>query len=58
MAVAAEMLRSAWHMLSRDEEYKEPVDATPSKAQRERAAKRMVRRLEKLGYKVKLAEAA
>jgi len=52
------MLRSAWHMLSRDEEYKEPVDATPSKAQRERAAKRMVRRLEKLGYKVKLAEAA
>jgi transposase len=58
VAVAAEMMRSAWHMLSRDEEYREPDKAILSARKRERSAKRLVSRLEKLGYNVELAPAA
>ncbi len=58
MAVAAEILRSAYHMLSRDEAYKEPGESTPNPKQKERAAKRLVGRLRKLGYEVELPEAA
>ncbi len=58
VAVAAEILRSAYHMLSRDEAYKEPGESTPNPKQKERAAKRLVGRLRKLGYEVELPEAA
>jgi transposase len=58
VAVAAEMLRSAWYMLTRDEVYKDPGDGILAPAKRERAAKKMVSRLEKLGYKVEISCAA
>jgi len=58
VAVAAEMLRSAWYMLTRDEEYREPGDAGQSPAKKERDAKRLIQRLAKLGYKVELVQAA
>lgn len=58
VAVAAEMLRSAWYMLARDEEYKEIGDGVQDEAQKERAAKRLVGRLQKLGYNVELPTAA
>jgi transposase len=58
VAVAAEMLRSAWHMLTRDEEYKEIGDCVQDEAQKARAAKRLVGRLKKLGYNVELPAAA
>jgi len=58
VAVAAEMLRSIWYMLTRDEEYKEIGDGVQDEAQKERAAKRLVGRLQKLGYNVELPTAA
>lgn len=58
VAVAAEMLRSAWYMLTRDEEYMEIGDGVQDEAQKERAAKRLVGRLKKLGYNVELPTAA
>jgi transposase len=58
VAVAAEMLRSAWYMLTRDEPYKEIGDGVQDEAQKERAAKRLVGRLKKLGYNVELPAAA
>jgi transposase len=58
VAVAAEMLRSAWYMLTRDEDYKEIGDGEQDQAQKERAAKRLVGRLKKLGYNVELPAAA
>lgn len=58
VAVAAEMLRSAWYMLTRDEEYKEIGDGVQDEVQKARAAKRLVGRLKKLGYNVELPAAA
>ncbi len=58
VAVAAEMLRSAWYMLTRDEEYMDIGDGIQDKAQKERAAKRLVGRPKKLGYNVELPTAA
>ena len=58
VAVAAEILRSAYFMLSRDEIYKEPDTTNPSPKQKERAAKRLVARLQRLGYDVDISEAA
>jgi len=58
IAVAAEMLRSAWYMLTRDEEYKDIGDGVQGEVQKERAAKRLVGRLKKLGYNVELPAAA
>lgn len=58
IAVAAEMLRSAWYMLTRDEPYKEIGDGVLDATQKERAAKRLVSRLKKLGYNVELPVAA
>lgn len=58
VAVAAEMLRSAWYMMTRDEAYKEIGDGVQDEAQKERAAKRLVGRLKKLGYNVELPAAA
>ena len=58
VAVAAEMLRSIWYMLSRDEEYKDIGDGIQDEVQKERAAKRLVGKLQKLGYNVELPAAA
>ena len=58
VAVAAEMLRSTWYMLARDEDYKEIGDGVQNIAQKERAAKRLVGRLKNLGYNVELPAAA
>jgi transposase len=54
VAVAAEMLRSAWYMLSRNEQYKDSGDGIADPAQKERAAIRLVHKLKKLGYEVKV----
>jgi transposase len=58
MAVAAEMLRSIWYMLTRNEDYKELGDGVQDEVQKARAAKRLVGRLKKLGYNVELPAAA
>jgi transposase len=54
IAVAAEMLRSIWYMLRRGEPYKEPGDSHLDEAGKEQAARRLVRKLKKLGYDVTL----
>ena len=58
IAVAAEMLRSAWYMLTRGEAYKDPGDARLDTEAKEKAALRLVRKLSKLGYTVDLPAAA
>jgi transposase len=58
VAVAAEMLRSAWHMLTKNEPYRELGDAHLDEAGKEQAARRLVRKLRKLGYVVDLPAAA
>ena len=54
IAVAAEMLRSAWYMLTRNEEYKDIGDGFADPVQKERVAHRLVKKLKKLGYEVKV----
>jgi len=56
IAVAAEMLRSAWHMLSRDQPYTPPTAA--SAADPEKLARRLVEKIRKLGFQVELSTAA
>ena len=58
IAVAAEMMRSIWHMMTRDEEYREPHPTTDNPARAEREAKRLVSKTKKLGYTVELPVAA
>jgi transposase len=58
VAVAAEMMRSAWYMLTRDEPYKDIGDGYVDEAQKARVAQRLVRKLKKLGYAVELPVAA
>jgi transposase len=58
VAVAAEMLRSAWHMLSKGEPYRELGDGHLDEAAKEQAARRLVRKLKKLGYNLDLPAAA
>jgi hypothetical protein len=58
VAVAAEMLRSAWYMLSRGEVYKAPLELKDDPARREREAKRLVRKLEELGYDAEIRQTA
>lgn len=58
VAVAAEIIRSTWYMLSRDEEYREPASTLPDEIRREREAKRLVRKLCNLGYPVQMPVAA
>ena len=58
VAVAAEMLRSAWHMLSRDEVYIAPVDPKDDPVRREREARRLVRKLQELGYNAEILQPA
>jgi transposase len=54
VAVAAEMLRSAWFMLTRMEPYKDVGDGAADESRKERDALRLVRKLRKLGYQVEL----
>jgi len=58
IAVAAEIMRSAWYMLTRDEEYREPDPAVADPARKEREARRLVSKLKKLGYEVEMPVAA
>ena len=58
VAVAAEIMRSAWYMLTRDEEYREPNPAANDPARTEREARRLVGKLNRLGYPVELPLAA
>jgi len=58
IAVAAEMLRSAWHMLSRLENYKDPGARPLDEQARQRAAAKLVHKLKKLGYEVTFPQAA
>jgi transposase len=58
VAVAAEIIRSTWYMLSRDEAYREPASTLPDEIRREREAKRLVRKLNNLGYPVEMPVAA
>jgi len=58
IAVAAEIIRSSWYMLQRDEEYKEPTPRLPDEIRRKRQAKRLIRKLKNLGYEVQMANPA
>ena len=58
IAVAAEMVRSAWYRLTRDQPYKDPGDGEMDEVAKEREAARLVRKLKKLGYEVALPAAA
>ncbi len=52
MAVAHSLVVSGWHMLKNDEPYREPRPAELNAVQKERVAKRLLKRLNKLGYEV------
>ena len=58
VAVAAEIMRSIWYMLTRNEVYKEPSPTTDDPARKEREARRLVSKLKKLGYEVEMPVAA
>lgn len=58
VAVAAEIMRSTWFMLTRDEEYREPNPTAADPARRDREARRLVSKLRKLGYEVEMPVAA
>lgn len=55
VAVAAEMLRCVWHILSKQEPYAELVPAEDPK-RREREKARLVKKLRSLGYNAELTE--
>ena len=54
IAVAAEIIRSAWYMLTRDEPYKEPDRTKADPGRQEREAKRLIAKLKNLGYEVEM----
>ena len=58
VAVAATMLRAIYHMIQNDVDYQDLGADHFSRFDRERAAKRLRKRLEKLGYSVELRKAA
>lgn len=58
LAVAAEIMRSTWFMLTRDQPYNEPTPMTVDPARKEREARRLVQKLKKLGYEVEMPVAA
>jgi transposase len=58
LAVANSMLTAAYHMLRNDEEYHDPGADFFQRHDRERAARQLVRRLERLGFSVDLRSAA
>jgi len=55
VAVAASMLRAIWHMLCDRHPFNDPGPAHYDRQNRSRTARRLVRKLEGLGYKVSLA---
>jgi transposase len=58
VAVAAEMLRSIWHMLSKKEPYADPGKAPARPDRREKEAQRLVGKLRSLGYEAEIKTAA
>jgi transposase len=58
IAVAAEMLRSAWHMLMDGVPYEDPGDFGEDPVVKARKAQVLVRKLKKLGFDVELPVAA
>jgi len=54
IAVAHSIIISGWHMLTRNEPYREPAAATLSEKQKAKAVKRSVKKLTSLGYEVDL----
>lgn len=58
IAVAAEMLRSAWHMLKREQDYQDPGARPIDTKAKQRAAAKLVKKLKNLGYDVSLPNAA
>ena len=58
IAVAAEMLRAAWYMLTRNMPYVDPGDPGEDPEAKARKALNLVRKLKKLGYDVQLPVAA
>ncbi len=58
VAVAASMLRAAYHMMKNGTEYRELGQDFHDHLHRKRTAQRLARRLEKLGYEVELRKAA
>lgn len=58
IAVAAEMLRSAWFMLSRQQDYIDPATRPLDDKAKHRAAVKLVRKLKNLGYEISLQKAA
>jgi transposase len=56
MAVAHSLVISGWHMLTNNEPYQEPQQAALSPEAKVRLAKRMLKRLTKLGYQVNLSQ--
>ena len=58
IAVAASMLTSAFHMLTNGSEYKELTGAHFDRRDHAKLAKRLVRRLEDIGLKVTVEQAA
>jgi transposase len=58
LAVAATMLRAIYHMIQNDIDYQDLGADHFNRFDRERAAKRLKRRLEKLGYSIEMRKAA
>ena len=58
VAVAAEMLRCAWHVMSKSLPYAELTLAAPDPKRREREKLRLVKKLRSLGYNAEITEAA
>jgi hypothetical protein len=58
VAVAASMLTAAFHMLKAGAEYKDLTGSYFDRRDRAKLAKRLVRRLEDLGLKVTVEQAA
>jgi transposase len=54
IAVAHSIVISGWHMLTKNEPYREPAAATLSEKQKAKAVKRSVKKLKSLGYEVDL----
>lgn len=58
VAVAAEMLRSIWHMLRKKESYADPARGPVRPDRREKEAQRLVRKLRSMGYEAEIKAAA
>src|SRR3982751_1416470 len=58
LAVAATMLRAIYHMIQNDVDYQDLGADHFNRFDRDRAAKRLKSRLEKLGYSVEMRKAA